>query len=80
MKKNEFTFEVSFNVNTLDDEKIDRSDIAMVKQSLERLIKKDWGWLTVNGIDSQKDAYVRSAQITAVKVKRIKQPKPNSSN
>ena len=69
MNKNTFKFEVSFNLNTVDGEKLDRKSIQDFKDSLEGFVRS---W---NGQDGYFYSFGseygdRDIEPTAIKVKR----------
>jgi hypothetical protein len=70
MMKNTFTFEVSFNLNTANDEKLDWRSIQDFRDSLEGFVRS---W---NGHDGYFYAYGPGHDTdidpTAIKVKRVK--------
>jgi hypothetical protein len=70
MNKNTFKFEVSFNLNTVDGEKLDRRSIQDFRDSLEGFVRT---WNGENGyFYSYGSEYGdRDIDPTALKVKRV---------
>jgi hypothetical protein len=70
MKKNKFKFEVSFNLNTLDDEKLDKCSIKQFELALFDFVYNyagEQGYFYTYSKDSDEDILP-----TSVKVKQVK--------
>jgi len=69
MNKNTFKFEVSFNLNTVDGEKLDRRSIQDFRDSLEGFVRS---WSGHDGYFYSYDSEYgdRDIEPTAIKVKR----------
>jgi uncharacterized protein involved in type VI secretion and phage assembly len=70
MKNNKFKFEVSFNLNTYDDEKLDKHSVTQFKNDLLDFVRRyagEEGTFYTYSSDSDSEAYP-----TSIKVKQIK--------
>jgi hypothetical protein len=70
MKKNKFKFEVSFNLNTIDDEKLDKHSIKQFELALYDYVNNyagEYGSFYTYTKDSDGEVYP-----TSIKVKQIK--------
>lgn len=70
MKKNKFKFEVNFNLNTFDDEKLDKYSVTQFKNDLFDFVRRyagEEGTFYKYSKNSDGEAYP-----TSIKVKQIK--------
>ena len=70
MKNNKFKFEVSFNLNTCDDEKLDKHSVTQFKNDLLDFVRRyagEEGTFYTYSKNSDGEAYP-----TSIKVKQIK--------